>query len=290
MKDFEVLFDHGEPGQLEDPAYRPYGQLGFPPPHPERPWTYSNFVQSLDGIASLKGKHASGWHISRSEEDGWLMGLLRAHADAVLLGVATLVEETRLGTSGPRGPIYRIEDPQLRALRERLGRRRETNIFVTGAARLELADYAVFDGDQVDAIILSSREGAERLAKRGTRPRVRVIASGEGQVVDLRTAVEILRREFGISYLLCEGGPTLNGYMEGEGLIDEKFLTVSPVEVGQIIPKQQEPSLAESENPPKLRPTTFNAPGFTEDKAPWFTWLSCRKVGDHQFNRYRRLR
>ena len=100
----------------------------------------------------------------------------------------------------------------------------------------------------------------------------------------------ILRRDFAVRYLLCEGGPTLNGHMERAGLVDEKFLTVSPLEVGQQIPPEQEPSDAERAHPPTLRPTTFDAPGFTKDQAPWFTWLSCRKVGDHQFNRYRRRR
>jgi hypothetical protein len=90
--------------------------------------------------------------------------------------------------------------------------------------------------------------------------------------------------------LLCEGGPTLYGYMSRAGLIDEKFLTISPVEVGFYVPREQEPAEAERSNPPKERPTTFMAPGFTKEDAPWWQWMSCRRVGDHQFNRYRRKR
>ena len=288
MHDFEILFDHGEPAELDDPAYRPYGPLGFPAAHAERPWTFSNFVQTLDGIASLKGKYASGFHISQSEEDRWLMDLLRAHADAIVTGVNTLFEEARLGVGGGRGPVYRIMDEELRGLRRRLGRRRETNIFVTGSASLDLSAYRVFDGDKVDTAIVTTREGAARLAEKKTHPHVRVIVAGEGKFADLRLAVSILRRDFGVRSLLCEGGPTLNGHMERAGLIDEKFLTISPVEVGQAIPPEQEPSDSERAHPPKLRPTTFDAPGFTKEQAPWFTWVSCRKVGDHQFNRYRR--
>lgn len=289
MREFEILFDHGEPAESQDAAYGSYGPLGFPAAPEERPWTFSNFVQSLDGIASLKGKCASGFHISHSPEDRWLMDLLRAHADAIITGVNTLIEETQLGER-PRGPVYRIMDETLRGLRERLGRGRELNIFVTGAARLDLSAHRVFDGDRVDAAIITTREGAARLAEKKTHSHVRVIVAGEGKFADLPLAVSILRREFRIRYLLCEGGPTLNGYMERAGLIDEKFLTVSPVEFGQQIPPEQEPTEAERANPPKLRPTTFDAPGFTKEQAPWFTWLSCRKVGDHQFNRYRRRR
>ena len=100
--------------------------------------------------------------------------------------------------------------------------------------------------------------------------------------------MRVLRQEHGIEYLLCEGGPTLYGYMSRAGLIDEKFLTISPVEIGLLIPPEQEPSEAEKKNPPKERPTTFMAPGFIKENAPWWQWISCRRIGDHQFNRYRR--
>ena len=64
MQHFEVLFDEAEPSGTEHPAYARYGKLGFPDARGERPWIYANFVQSLDGVASLKGKYASGSHIS----------------------------------------------------------------------------------------------------------------------------------------------------------------------------------------------------------------------------------
>lgn len=287
MRDFEVLFDDGEESPVADPAYRPYGRLGFPAPQEGRPWSWSNFVQSLDGIASLKGKYSSGFHISCSPEDRWLMDLLRAHADALLLGVNTLREETALGER-PRGPVYRIMAPELRELRQKLGRGREMNIFVTGAVRLNLSDYRVFDGEHVDAMILTTTSGAARLAEKKTHPHIRVIVAGEGDFVDLRKGMAALRHELGIRYLLCEGGPTLNGYMGKAGLIDERFVTVSPQEIGQIIPPEQEPNVLEKPNPPKLRPTTFEAPGFTKETATWWRWLSCRRVGDHQFSRYRK--
>jgi riboflavin biosynthesis pyrimidine reductase len=290
MKHFEVLFDHGEPSARDDPAYEIYGRLGFPSPPGQRPWIYSNFVQSLDGIASFLGKNATGSHISRSEEDRWLMNLLRAHADAVLLGVRTLLDETALAGEQDRGPVYNVGDESLRSLRSRLGRGRELNVFVTGAATLDLARYRVFDGDLVQSVIITTREGAARLEPRKTHAHVRVIVAGEGGLVDLRRAVEILYSQFGVRYLVCEGGPTLSGYMSRAGLIDERFLTISPIEVGQGVPPEQEPSSFERAHPPTVRPTTFNAPGFLADNAPWWTWLSCRKVGDHQFNRYRRKR
>ena len=293
MRDFTILFDQAEPATLEHPAYKRYGPLGFPALPARRPWIYSNFVQSLDGVASYKGVNATGAHISQSAEDRWLMDLLRAHADAVLLGINTLVEETasgrESGAGSARGPIYVVEDEQCRELRQTLGGRRELNIFVTGARPLNLADYAVFDGDRADAVIITTDDGARRLASSTSHPHVKVIIAGHGQMVELPQAMATLRRDLRVERLLCEGGPTLYGYMSRAGLIDEKFITISPVEIGLEIPREQQPSQAERAAPPRFRPSTFGAPGFIKQNAPWWRWMSCRRVGDHQFSRYRRV-
>src|ERR1044071_4473158 len=227
MRQFEILFDEAEESACQDSVYDPYGNLGFPLPPRSRPWIYSNFVQSLDGITSFKGRHATGGDISQLAEDRWLMDLLRAHADGILLGVNTLVEETHL--VGHRGPVYMIDDPEICRLRERLGLGKQKNIFVTGTARLNLSDYRVFESDAVEAFIITTN---------------------------------------------------------GAGLVDEKFLTISPLEIGFYVPSGQEPSEAERGNPPRERQTTFMAPGFTKTNAPWWRWVSCRRIGDHQFNRY----
>jgi riboflavin biosynthesis pyrimidine reductase len=283
MDKFDILFDRGEPSAIDHPTYARYGQLGFPQPPADRPWIYSNFVQSLDGIVSFKGRQASGAAISQSADDRWLMDLLRAHADAVMVGVNTLLEETELGER-ERGPVFRIVAPDCLDLRQALGRRRQVNIIVTGAASLDLGAYRVFDGEHVDAVVVTTRKGAKRLAERKSHPHVRVLASGEDQFVDLPEVARMLRSELGIRFLLCEGGPTLYGYMAKARIVDEKFLTVSPVEVGQIVPPEQEGAAHDAS---KVRPTTFYAPGFVAGQESHWQWLSCRRVRDHQFSRYR---
>lgn len=285
--DFEVLFDHGEASAIDHPAYARYGKLGFPEPPPQRPWIYSNFVQTLDGVASLRGKYASGSHISRSQEDRWLMDLLRAHADAILMGIGTLVEETEMASS--RGPVFRIMDELCRDLRRALGRGREKNIFVTSGRSIDFSAYRAFDGEHVDPIVVTTRDGEEKLRKANPGTAVRIVAAGDSLLVDLPLAMRRLREQLEIRCLLCEGGPTLYGHMSKAGLMDEKFVTVSPVEVGLRIPPEQEPSASEAANPPVYRPTVFDAPGFTKDTAPWWRWMSCRKAGEHQFSRYRRV-
>lgn len=286
MRNFEILFDAAEPSISTDPAYRRYGNLGFPPAPGERPWIYSNFVQSLDGIVSFKGRHATGGDISQLAEDRWLMDLLRAHSDGVLLGIGTLIEETQLLAN--RGPVYSVEDSELRQLRGKLDRGREKNIFVTGAANLNLSDYRVFDPGPLETFLITTKMGARRLAEKSSHPHVQVIVAGESTFVDLAEAMRMLRRQHGIERLLCEGGPTLYGYMSRAGLVDEKFITVSPVEIGLFIPAEQEPSPAERSHPPKQRPTSFMAPGFLKENAPWWRWMSSRRIADHEFQRYRR--
>jgi 5-amino-6-(5-phosphoribosylamino)uracil reductase len=288
VRNFQVLFDDAEPSSIEHVGYAPYGKLSFPAAHPDRPWTYANFVQSIDGIASFKGPHAAGSDISQSAEDRWLMDLLRAHADAIIMGVNTLVEETlnAPGLNGGRGPVYRIEEESLRDLRGKLGHKREKVVFVTASGTIDPRAYRVFDGDLMDAMILTTAVGAKRLRDRSAQ--VTLIVAGQDKTIDLQLAMGRLRKEMGIERLLCEGGPTFYGSMSRAGFIDEKFVTVSPVEIGLLVPPEQGLAPLGQGNQLNLRPTTFMYPGFTKENAPWYRWMSCRRVDDHQFNRYRR--
>ncbi len=287
---FEVLFDHAEPSPFVDDAFAPYGNFGFPPPPADRPWIYTNFVQSLDGLTSLLGKYASGAEISQSRADRWLMDLLRAYADAVIMGMNTLREEQRNRGPESRGIVFQVVDPSLLRLRERLGKSRQRNIFVTRAVNLDLSQWRAFDGDAVDVAIVTSPAGAGRLRSQTSHPHVDVVAAGTGETLDLSAAVRELRAQHGVNYLLCEGGPTLYGNLARADLVDEKFLTVSPLEIGQQVPPEQERLPRELDISPLLRPTVFGGPGFTKETMTRWTWLSSRKSGDHQFNRYRRSR
>lgn len=275
MHEFEILFDHGEDPGPFDPAMARYGRLGFPPAPADRPWVYANFVQTVDGIVSLLGDEASGSDISGSAEDRWLMDLLRAHADAVIVGMGTLRTEQRLRRPRPRGPVFRIVDEQLKALRTRLGRGRERNVLVSTRADFQLHDFAVFDGVDVDATVVTSHDGVRALAAQN-HPNVDLVGVDLGRGgVDLSQAIAALKERHGLRYLLCEGGPALYGSMLAAGLIDEKFLTVSPIEVGVL-------------SATGLRPTILPTVGFSKQEAVHWRWLSCRKVADHQFHRLRR--
>lgn len=279
MRKFEILFDEGEGSESSEAAL--YGKLGFPAPVGGRPWVYANFVQTLDGIVSLLGAEASGSDIGGLQEDRWLMDLLRAHADALIVGIGTLREERNMGRPRRRGPVFRIMDAGMQQLRTKLGRGRERNVLVTARADFQMSDYAIFDGDHVDVTVVTTHEGARRLeAQHASHPWVDVIATdsapaAHGKGADLKQAVVLLKEHYGVNYLLCEGGPQLYTSMVMAELIDEKFLTVSPMDVGL-------------KGMNGLRPTIMSGVGFGREDAVRWRWLSCRKVGDFQFHRFRR--
>jgi hypothetical protein len=68
------------------------GDLHFPTSPAARPFVIANFVSTLDGVVSyeIKGK-SGGSTISGSDPaDRFIMGLLRASADAIVVGAGTL--------------------------------------------------------------------------------------------------------------------------------------------------------------------------------------------------------
>jgi len=79
--------------------------------------------------------------------------------------------------------------------------------------------------------------------------RLVVVKSGEDGWVDLASLLRSLREE-GVRAVMCEGGPTLHGSLQAEGLVDELFLTIAPKLSGGEGPRILEgplPAVAELE-------------------------------------------
>jgi hypothetical protein len=94
---FEQPVERSQEGILPESLATLYdGNLSFPPVAAGRPVIIGNFVESLDGIVSLKIPHQSdGSMISGcNEEDRFIMALLRACADAVMVATRTLHESS----------------------------------------------------------------------------------------------------------------------------------------------------------------------------------------------------
>ena len=98
LASLKTLFEtkRGQVLPLPPKLTRLYGCLRMPLPR-SHPHVFSNFVTTLDGVVSLNAKgHASGADISGfNTQDRMVMGLLRAIADAVIIGSGTLRADRR---------------------------------------------------------------------------------------------------------------------------------------------------------------------------------------------------
>jgi len=239
-----------------------------------RPYTFVNFVTARDGRVSFaEPGHASGADISGfSAPDRWVMGLLRAGADAVMMGEGTLhVEPESLWTSAF---IFPDDAEAFMELRRHLGLSAlPLNVFVSLNGDLNPA-AAVFQQPDQHVVVATTERGraqAEALL-RGCAARLDVLALGTA-AADLDALVHLLYERYGVRALLCEGGPRVYGGMLQAGLVDEEFVTLSPIMVGEA--------------PGAPRPSLIEGAAFTPGSAPRSTLISLRRVGDHLFLRSR---
>ena len=247
------------PGDLPETLRSLYdGDLGF-----AGPTVYANFVETLDGVVAMPEVEGSNALVADgSGDDRALMGILRAFADVVLVGTGTLLASPK-GRWRPEGvyPAGREAFAELRAAHGKT--ERPAVAVVTSGRSLDVTHPVLADG----AVVLTTVEGAERLA--GSVPDL--VAVSDGDSVDLRVALDVLRAR-GHQHVLSEAGPTTFGELLAQGLVDELFLTLSPVLAGRLQARRR---LALVEGV-ELLPGTHVAPRL----------VSLRRGGSHLFARY----
>jgi riboflavin biosynthesis pyrimidine reductase len=205
------------------------------------------------------------------------MDFLRAHHDALLIGANTLREER--GPDG-RGWDFGIKDDELRAYRdEALQLARLKVIVLTGSGNID-GNFHLFNSPRVEPWFLTTAQGEEKLrfqlasSRRDTTPKI--ISIGSGRQVDLARALHLLRQEYAIRMLLCEGGATLYGELIERNLVDEEFRTISL----QVLGKSTDPNVE--------RPSAYGESSFTPERAPWFRLISIHyALPYHAFLRIR---
>lgn len=193
----------------------------------DEPCVVANFVESLDGVVAVPRLPRSHAVIGdESEADKFVLALMRACADAVVVGSGTLL-------ASPQGTwrVDRAFPPAAEALGELRSRRGRSEqplvVVVTTGASLDPSHPVLESG----ALVLTTDEGAARL--RASVPSAsEVVSVNDGDAVDLGRALELLR-ERGCSVILTEAGPSMFGSFVASRLVDELFLTVSPVLAGR---------------------------------------------------------
>lgn len=195
------------------------GALGF-----DEPCVFANFVETLDGVVSIPEVEGSNAIVAyESADDKFVMGLLRAFADVVLVGAGTL-RASQKGRWRPAGPHPQGERAfaELRAARGR-AEHPKVAVLTTGAS------LDVEHGVLPDALVLTTTAGAAKLEN--TVPNI--VAVNDGEFVDPRAAISLLH-ERGYPLVLAEAGPTTFAQLVRDELVDELFLTVSPLLAGRI--------------------------------------------------------
>jgi riboflavin biosynthesis pyrimidine reductase len=234
LSPLETLFGTGRGPALPLPRAiaRLYGDLRMPAGR-ARPHVFSNFVTTLDGVVSLGVKgHASGGDISGfSAQDRMVMGLLRAIADAVVVGAGTL--------GADRHHVWTAEGifPGLardyRSLRAALGRGGPPlNVIVSGSGRIDLR-LPVFASGAVPVLIVTTAEGAKRMRKQTAPASVEIRAVGGAGTIRASAILREVKRAGASGRVLVEGGPRLLADFYAERLLDEQFLTLAPQIAGR---------------------------------------------------------
>jgi riboflavin biosynthesis pyrimidine reductase len=258
---FEVLFEADLPDySLPADLKHLYGRLGF-----RAPALYSNFVSSLDGVVTLGSKPSAGSVISgKYPADRFVMGLLRACADAVVIGAGTL--RATPGHLWTPAHVYPAMATEFTALRSGLGRSAEpVLVLLTASGKLDFAHPALAKG----ALVITTDHGAKKIGNH-LPPACELVAMGKGERLDMGSAIAELRNR-GYAVVLTEGGPHVVGELIENHLLDEAFLTVSPVVAG----RGDDHRLGMVEGI-ELLPTN----------GAWSKLLSARRHGDYLFLRY----
>jgi riboflavin biosynthesis pyrimidine reductase len=223
MHPLDVLFEEDDlpADELPDSLERLYGgPFGL-----TESLVYTNFVSTIDGVVAVPSVPRSNALIAAgSEGDRFVMGLLRAFADCVLVGAGTLA-------ASPKGTwlaesVYPPCAEDFAELRRARGRPPRPEVaIVTGRGSVDF-EHPVLER----AVVLTSDAGAELLD--GNLPDLTdVVALGSSARLDPSLVIDTLR-ERGHRHILSEAGAHTFGGLLQAAAVDELFLTVSPLLAG----------------------------------------------------------
>jgi riboflavin biosynthesis pyrimidine reductase len=268
----QLLFDEESTGGLALPAdfVDAYGSdWHIPNPVGGRPYTTINFVVSRDGrISYSEPGDVGGSSIALGNRaDVWLMGLLRARCDAVLMGDGTVrAEPDHVWTPSHLRDPDAAAFEHLRVLEGRASIALHVFCSLTGEIERSWASVA---RDDIELVVASTAGGADEARRRlAGRPGTEVVAFGDDRV-DTGALARWLLAERGVRSLLCEGGPSLYGSLAADGAIDDEFVTLSPVLVGGVAASGAR------------RPSLVEGVGFAPGRSPIARPVSLRRSGDH---------
>mgnify|MGYP006269810555 CR=1 FL=1 len=231
-----------------------YGGLKFPVSKKNRPLLVACFVSSIDGTIAFKETPNSG-QIARNENfdsnagqaDLWVLNLLRATADGIILGPKTLAVEPNL-----TGHVF---DPDLVKARSELLNKPQVpyNIIVSKTGQSIPYNHRIFNEENVPLIIVTSPQGSQFIAEKLNcayqiinlnyeqesknlseivvdENKVLILVSGQEYELDETTMFRFLK-ESGLDQLMIET-PSYAHYLIKQHLLDEIFLNQTGIYIG----------------------------------------------------------
>lgn len=250
-----------------------FGRLQFP--SHQVPYVVGNFVTTLDGVVALNEPgHVSGGDISGfNQPDRMVMGLLRAIADAVIVGAGTLRSAPRHRWTAQH--IYPALSAAYQQLRNNLGKPAPPlNVIVSARGNISL-DLPVFQSGEVPVLIVTTPAGEQRIRAQHLPESVQLLSvpgvSDTGSL-NARAILEAVSHAQQSEIILVEGGPQLMGDFFAEKYLDELFLTLAPQIAGRD---------GNSE-----RPGLVTGKRFAPEHPLWGTLIGVKRSESHLFLRY----
>lgn len=274
LSPLQTLYDGEQGDEITLPAALvvAYGRIAFPN-RTAGPHVVSNFVTSLDGVVSLgvPGQAGGGPISGFNAHDRMVMGLLRALADAVVVGAGTLrsVPE-HLWTADFACPMFADAYAALRASLGKTGP--PMNVIVTARGHID-ASAPVFQSGKVPALVVTNEQGRNQLRGLRLPPSVNVLALPGFGRLSARAILQAIGDRRTVRFVLVEGGPRLLADFLAESCIHEQFLTLSPQVAGR----------GEAGD----RPGLVVGQTFAPERPLWATLVSVKRGDDHLFLRYR---
>lgn len=271
----ESLYERRTDGQVYVPLplalENIYGRLGFPS-RPKQPYIISNFVSTLDGVTSLNVPgHSAGGDISGfNGHDRFVMGLLRAVSDMVIVGAGTLRSvPDHLWTADYIYPDLAGIYKQVQAA---LGKSEPPlNVIVTASGKVDLG-LRVFQSGEVPVLIVTTTQGANHIPEHELPPSVQVAAVKSTGRLTGRAILDAACAFRPCDLILVEGGPQLMGNFFAEKCLDELFLTFAPQIAGRDISV--------------MRPGLVAGKTFAPEEPLWGSLAGVKRGGSHLFLRY----
>lgn len=184
----------------------------------ERPRIVVNFAITADGKVSTRKHTPTGF---TSAEDKWRLRKIRSIGDAVLVGAGTVAADRM--TMG-------LSDLDLRKARAKRGQQPEPiRVLISNSGRLD-PKWKVFAYTSSPLLVFSTDRMSQALRSR-LAPLCDLWLFNRG-TVDLREMLRILRQEYQVRTMVCEGGPTLFRSLLEIGAVDELCLTWAPLLFG----------------------------------------------------------